>query len=481
MSGARDLDKMLAEWPVATPTDSEREDFAARVVDSINAASTPAAGDLDALLAPPLPPRESEGNLATPARPGDARASLPPVAGLENKMSKDRAKDRTSFQELAKLAGTPAPPAATPSVTPPPAAVVRAEEGGSDDSGIVDLKMVAQLDPAANERAKTTPLAASGLFDEEAPASAAAAAASAPPPSVVGATAQSAPRPPVASVPPPSATPSVSPAAATPSVAPKKEEKKGGGMILLFGGLAAAIAIAAGAFFVIKSSSSGDAKTAATTPAQPAATTPTTKTTATAAASVAAVDTTQQQAGGVDMDSLPTTVDTNGKRIMPKINAAGAKPTGSVATADSATPAATGTVDPRLVANNIPNGGGGGGGDLTEAMRAAAGGGTAAAATATTTGPTYAPGSVPQKPSQGQVQGAINAVLPEARKCMAEGDPISRANIVFQSDGTVQSVSVSGFAAGKPNEACVKAAFQKAKISPFAEASYSFPVTVRPM
>ncbi len=490
MSGARDLDKMLAEWPTATPTDSEREDFAARVVDTINAESMgKMEASTEALLAPPLPARESEGKLAASARPGDARASFPSVTGLENKMSKDRAKDRTSFQELAKLAGTPAPPAATPSATPPPAAVVRAEEGGSDDSGIVDLKMVAQLDPSGGERAKSTPLAASGLFDEDAPASAAAAAASAPPPSV-SATAQSAPPPPVAasaSV-PPSATPSVAPAsaAAAPSVAPapkKDEKKKGGGAVIFLGGLLAVGAIAAGAFFVVKSGVlSGSKETAQTTQSQPAATVAQTKPTATAAASVAAVDTAQQGQGGVDMDSLPSTVDTTGKRVMPKINAAnGTKPNGTVAAVDSAAAAPTGSVDPRLVANNIPNGGSGGGGDLTEAMRAAAGGGAAATATATSTGPAYAPGSVPQKPSQGQVQGAINAVLPEARKCMAEGDPISRANIVFQSDGSVQSVSVSGFAAGKPNEACVKAAFQKAKISPFAEASYSFPVTVRPM
>ncbi|CAN5282466.1 hypothetical protein BH09MYX1_BH09MYX1_65060 [soil metagenome] len=472
MSGARDLDKMLADWPSATPTDVEREDFAARVVDSIVAESTGKLEEsTEALLSAPLPARESEGNLA-------GRASIPSVSGVENKMSKDRGRDRASFQELAKLAGTPAPQPVTPSLTPPPSGVVRGEEASSDDSGIVDLKMVAESDPAASERSKSTPLAAQGLFDDEAPASAAAVSASLPPLSA-SAVAQSSP-PPSASMPPASSSIAPASSASLAPAAPKKEEKKkGGGMIFLFGGLAI-VAAAAGVFFVVKSgalSGANDtgttaANTAAAKPAETGA--PVATNTATPGATVAVADT---SSAGVDMNLLPED-DQGSKRVMPKItanNGVTAKPTASVA---DTTPPPAGSVDPKLVANNIPNGGGAGGGDLTAAMKAAAGGGTAAA-TDTATGPQYAAGTVPQKPSQGQVQGAINAVLPEAKKCMAEGDPLSRANIVFQSDGTVKSVSVSGFAAGRPNEACVKAALSKAKISPFAEATYSFPVNVR--
>jgi hypothetical protein len=50
---------------------------------------------------------------------------------------------------------------------------------------------------------------------------------------------------------------------------------------------------------------------------------------------------------------------------------------------------------------------------------------------------------------------------------------------VFSSAGTVQSVSVSGGAVGKPAEACIKDALMKAKLQPFAEATYSAPVTIR--
>lgn len=85
----------------------------------------------------------------------------------------------------------------------------------------------------------------------------------------------------------------------------------------------------------------------------------------------------------------------------------------------------------------------------------------------------------PQKPAAGQVAGAIGAVLPAARHCLDSGNPVSRATIVFQSDGTVQSVAVSGFGAGTEVEACIRATLAKATVPPFTDASFSFPVTVR--
>ena len=95
------------------------------------------------------------------------------------------------------------------------------------------------------------------------------------------------------------------------------------------------------------------------------------------------------------------------------------------------------------------------------------------------TGPQFAAGTVPQKPSQGAVTGAIGAVLPGARACLGPDDAVSRATITFASAGNVQSVSVSGGAAGKPAEGCIKAALSKAKVTPFAEATYTAPITIR--
>lgn len=119
-------------------------------------------------------------------------------------------------------------------------------------------------------------------------------------------------------------------------------------------------------------------------------------------------------------------------------------------------------------------------GDLGKAMGAAVGAdGKPVQPAAGANGPQFAAGSVPQKPSQGAVTGAIGAVLPNARACLGPDDPVSRASITFGSTGAVQSVSVSGGAAGKPAEGCIKAALSAAKVAPFAESSYSANVTVR--
>src|SRR5207244_4159549 len=67
-------------------------------------------------------------------------------------------------------------------------------------------------------------------------------------------------------------------------------------------------------------------------------------------------------------------------------------------------------------------------------------------------------GSVPQRPSQGAVTGALGAVLPDARACLGPDDPVSKARVVFGSNGSVESITVTGFAAGKPVEACIKGA-----------------------
>jgi len=78
------------------------------------------------------------------------------------------------------------------------------------------------------------------------------------------------------------------------------------------------------------------------------------------------------------------------------------------------------------------------------------------------------------------VTGAIGAVLPEARACLGPDDPVSRAHVTFASSGSVQSITVTGGAAGKPQEACIKAALGKAKVPPFAESGFGANFTIRP-
>ena len=118
---------------------------------------------------------------------------------------------------------------------------------------------------------------------------------------------------------------------------------------------------------------------------------------------------------------------------------------------------------------------------LQDQMRQAAGqSAPSAPAVDTPSAPTGTPQNVPMKPSQGAASGAVGAVLYSARACLGPDDAVSQATIVFQSSGAVQSVSVSGGAAGKPQEACIKQALGRAKVAPFAQPSFAFSVTIRP-
>ncbi len=85
-----------------------------------------------------------------------------------------------------------------------------------------------------------------------------------------------------------------------------------------------------------------------------------------------------------------------------------------------------------------------------------------------------------QHPSQAQIQMALGPVMPNARACLLPDDQPSRASVTFQSDGTVKGVSVTGYAAGKPQEACIKSALTRARSAAFLDATYTLPVTIRP-
>ena len=89
-------------------------------------------------------------------------------------------------------------------------------------------------------------------------------------------------------------------------------------------------------------------------------------------------------------------------------------------------------------------------------------------------------GAVPAKPSSGAVQAALGAVMSGARHCVAGDEAPSSALVVFASDGHVQSVAVSGPAAGKPSGGCIEAQLSRARVQPFAASSFSVSATVRP-
>jgi len=87
----------------------------------------------------------------------------------------------------------------------------------------------------------------------------------------------------------------------------------------------------------------------------------------------------------------------------------------------------------------------------------------------------------PERPSGSAVTSALTQALPAARACVGTaGDP-SRASITFSSDGSVQSVNVTGPAAGDPKAAqCLRKAFSGARLPPFSQGTYTAGVTVRP-
>jgi hypothetical protein len=102
------------------------------------------------------------------------------------------------------------------------------------------------------------------------------------------------------------------------------------------------------------------------------------------------------------------------------------------------------------------------------------------AAAADTRTPPNGPDSVPLKPSVGAIQGALGAVLPLARACLAAATPARHAMVTFQSDGSVEGVEISGAVAGTPAEACIRTSLGAARVPPFAQKTFSAPVTVRP-
>lgn len=467
------LDDLLSKWPMPASTQLEADETAERVVAAIQAGQLPASVD-DSILNSPLPKTADDEQ--------NSRLGRATGAGVESKMSKDRTRERTSFQELAKMATTPPPPVSSGSATssgptrassiptPPPASisgstgVVRGDEASSTDSGIVDLKAIASADPSGQQRAQSTPLASSGLFEDE----------SAPPkPAVSPEVAERAvSAPPSAPAAPASAVPQSLPSAKQ-AVA---EKKSGGGVVIAIGGVVAAAAIAAGVFFFVKhqhtQAASAQGASMAEATATVAANTPKAPTTA-ANGAVAQADTT--------LDLTDNTPDPQTGTARPRYNFHVKPGAGGGGVAPATTESASApTVDPKLIAN-IPTGPAGGGtGDLNEAMKTAAGGAAVNTTNAAANnGPQFAPGSVAQRPSQGQVAGAIGTVMPAAKACLQSDEPTSHATVTFQSDGSVKSVHVTGFAAGKPQEACIKTALSKAKVDPFAESTYPVPVTIR--
>ena len=254
------------------------------------------------------------------------------------------------------------------------------------------------------------------------------------------------------------------------AVSPRSADKRGSRGLLMLGGMVAAAAVAAGVFVGMR----GQAPEAATPVAVAAPPPGAPQSNPGVPAPIAQAD------KGIDPSTLPP-ADT--AAAGPALSPGAARPPVAVAAATATATAAA--QDPKLVAvipaAAPPAASAGSDQALHQLMQQAAGVTPSTTSVTTPDAPLAAsPGSVPFKPSMGAINGALGAALPGARACLGPDDPISRATVTFQSDGSVQGVSVSGGAAGKPAEGCIRAALLKARVQPFAVPTFSAPTTIRP-
>lgn len=505
MSETRDKDALtraLAAWPAAEKPQSDWDDMAAAVVDRIEAGDPGTTKSYladEKIFAAPVGQLPEEGHNSAHASPVSTRdAKKPTPENGPMSFAADREGERKSLQDLARLASlTPAPPS-----TAPKSPAARAGEAKGDDSGLINLAALAapSTDTVAGPATPAPGLASAGLFDED-PASMA-------PPSVAPPSVRSAPAPsarisaaPISAVPsapvsaapisaapisaasaasaasmaPISAVPSA-PVSAAPMMAPTKKKSSAG--LIIVGALVGVAALAAGGAFVVRGQLAKQ---------QAVAMAPKTEAAPTVATPAPKAD--DNKVAQADTPSTPST-DSVDPSQLPSPNAAAPKTTLAAKGAPVAAPKAAASAEPKkadekpegpqMSAKDLPQTAPGASGGLNDAMRQAAGPSTTTNDNGSDKkGPDYAPGSVPQKPSQGALTGALGAVLPSARACLGPDDPVSRATVVFSSNGAVQSVAVSGGAAGKPAEGCIKGALGKAKLQPFAESTYTTTVTVR--
>ncbi len=280
-----------------------------------------------------------------------------------------------------------------------------------------------------------------------------------------------------------------------PSVHPQPTKKSGGAVVYMLGTVVALAAVAAGGFFVVRPM---------VLKSRAAATVAKVETKVEAPTQVGPETRWQDQiaaAKPADPAATPAATDTAADQTGGKVDELDVKPQAKVAAAPAyakkpSSPAKDNKNAAAFVLNDEPKvappppappppapvaaGGAPSGGDLDKAIKTAAGPSDSTNVTpADDKKPAFAAGTVPQRPSQGAVTGAIGAVLPNARACLSADDAVSRATITFTSTGGVQSVSVHGGAAGKPAEQCIKGALSSAKVPPFAESTYTANITVR--
>lgn len=492
------IDAVLRAWPDAEKPESDWEERAESVMGRLKRGErggSAAYVSNEDLLSDPLGLSEEDGHNGDAPGAPVIHSPVTPRTREVKMQTIDRDRDRKSLQDLAQMAkGMTPPPSSVAAFGPVPStrSVTNLPNDKKDDSGIVDLAAASAADPHAAARAQTTPLANQSLFDDVPPPPPVNAppASYVPPPSgpmQAYQPAPSVPPPSVGSVPPPAQYASVHPIG--PSLQ-KKKSSGAGALVFAFTGILAIGAAAAGGFLYIRSHKAAPAPVAAATqPTPPAAPVVVADNTPKPAEPAAIVAENKPSDGATDLSALPSTTPA-AKSSGTKVAVRTAKPaTGAKAEAsdkpsaedEAKAKADKAKLDQALAGNSAPAAPAapaGPPGDLGQAMNQASGGGKMQEQKPAA-GSSGSAGNVPQKPSQGAVTGALGAVLPAARDCLGPDDPISKASVVFNSDGSVASVSVSGSAAGKPAATCIEKELRKAKVQPFAEPTYTANITIR--
>lgn len=519
LKGVELVDALLEEWPTSERATLDWDDFAEGIMakletEPLGPRAAEATSDAKFLLAPDLNGAITSGAEAPVSHPlvpapsllratvGESDARAPHVEETMSASQRDR---RSSLQDLAKMANEgPRSQRGGANGNGPDsfgAAPMSQRSSGrlSEGSGVVDLQSLSVL-PVYGESpsevvlppsSKTMPGTVPGV-QPKSDTFALGTASSTP-----GYVAVASENPPSMQESVPPMPQSIAPAFLSDSGITPPRRMSGPGVGVVFGGIVGVLAVAAGALFFVVSKKAPTTDTAAasvsfTAPADPVeapvvAPTDQVEPVAQAAQNDEAA---KPADGAMDPSALPVTAaktdetahraNSSSKESAPVAAAAG--PSKKEAKEAAAKEAKEAKEAKKLAAATPPPPSGIPDNALGAEMKKAAGPGVLGSGVESNkTDPQFAAGTVPQRPSQGTLTSALGRVVGKAKSCIGPDDPISRASVVFASAGTVSSVSVSGHAAGKPAEACIKAALSGAKLNtPFAEPTYTTTVTIRP-
>lgn len=88
--------------------------------------------------------------------------------------------------------------------------------------------------------------------------------------------------------------------------------------------------------------------------------------------------------------------------------------------------------------------------------------------------------AIPQEPAPGAISAAFAPFMRTARKCVADATEPSRASITFVSDGSVKSITVTGWAASNGATGCITSAFMGANVGKFWKPVFTVNKTITP-